>query len=302
MDINAANVATLFTAFKAHFQGAFAGVATQYAQIATVVPSTTGSEEYDWMGELPNMREWIGDRVVHGISNHGYTVKNKPFELTVGVPRPKIEDDQHGIYAPMMAEMGRSSAAQPDQLVFDLLSRGRSELCYDGKPFFATDHPVLNEKGKQVAMSNVDDAGGGTAYWYVLDTSRVIKPLIFQDRKKPQFVAKDSVTDDNVFTANKLVYGVDSRNNAGYGFWQMAQSSNKELNSDNLWAAIQALEGRTGDHGRKLGLKAIVLVIPSTLEKQATRLLNNDLIKEPGGEAVTNELKGRLQLLKAEWL
>jgi len=301
MLINQGNLKTLFTAFKSHFQGGLGQVASQYAQIATVVPSSTGSEEYGWLGQVPNMREWIGDRVVHGITSHGYTVKNKPFELTIEVPRASIEDDQYGVFSPLFAEMGRSSAAHPDQLVFGLLAAGRATNCYDGTPFFGATHSVLNDKGKPTAVSNIDDSGGGTTYWYVLDTSRAIKPLIFQERKAPQFVAKDAPTDDNVFDRAAFKYGVDSRCNSGFGFWQMAQSSNKALTSDNLWAAIQALEGRTGDHGRKLGLRSTLLAYPSTLEKDATKLLNNDLIIE-GGVAVTNELKGRLKGLKADWL
>lgn len=301
MLINAANLKTLFTGFKGNFQNGLDQVASQYLQIATLVPSSTGSEEYSWLGQVPNMREWVGDRVVHGIAAHGYTIKNKPFELTIEVPRDKIEDDQFGVFAPLFTEMGRSSAAHPDQLVFGLLAAGRTTPCYDGQSFFSATHPVIDAKGKSVNQSNVDDSGGGTTYWYVLDTSRAIKPVLFQQRKAPQFVAKDSPTDDNVFDRASFKYGTDSRGNAGFGFWQMAQSSNKELTSDNLWAAIQALEGRTGDHGRKLGLRSTLLVFPSSLEKQATKLLNNELIIE-GGQAVTNELKGRLQGLKADWL
>ncbi len=301
MLINAGNLKTLFTAFKGHFQGGLGQVASQYAQIATIVPSSTGSEEYAWLGQVPNMREWVGDRVVHALATHGYTIKNKPFELTIEVPKPAIEDDQYGVFSPLFSEMGRSSAAHPDQLVFGLLANGRTATCYDGQAFFSTAHPVLNDKGKAVNVSNVDDTGNGTNYWYVLDTSRAIKPLIFQERKAPQFVAKDAPTDDNVFDRATFKYGVDSRCNAGFGFWQMAQSSNKAMTADNLWAAIQALEGRTGDNGRKLGLRSTLLVYPSTLEKDATKLLNNDLIIE-GGVAVTNELKGRLKGLKADWL
>lgn len=52
--------------------------------------------------------------------------------------------------------------------------------------------------------------------WYVLDVSRPIKPLVFQNREDPNFVAKDSPTDDNVFMQRQFVYGVDARGNAGY--------------------------------------------------------------------------------------
>jgi phage major head subunit gpT-like protein len=52
--------------------------------------------------------------------------------------------------------------------------------------------------------------------WYLLDVSRAIKPFVFQQRKAPEFVSKDSLTDDNVFWKKKFVFGVDSRGAAGY--------------------------------------------------------------------------------------
>ena len=91
MQINNANLKTLYTAFNAAFKAGLGQAASQYGQIATTVPSTTSAEEYGWLGQLPGLREWLGDRVVHAIGNHGYTIKNKPFELTVGVPRSAIE-------------------------------------------------------------------------------------------------------------------------------------------------------------------------------------------------------------------
>lgn len=301
MQINSANLKLLFTAFNAAYQAGLAQAGSQYSQIATVVPSSTGAEEYGWLGALPNMREWIGERVVHAIGNHGYTVKNKSFELTVAVPRTAIEDDQYGVYSPLMTEMGRAVEAHPDQLIFGLLAAGRTALCYDGTPFFSASHPVLNKAGKAVTQSNIDDGTGGAGTWFVLDTTRAIKPLIFQNRKSPNFVTKTSETDDNVFNRAEYVYGADRRGNAGFGFWQMAQSSNKALNEANLWAAIRAIGGRTGDHGRPLGLRANLLVVPSTLEDVANKLLTSDQVSD-GTTTVTNSLKGRLQLLVAPWL
>ncbi len=301
MIINAPNLRTLYTSFKANFQNGFDQAASQYEQIATVVPSTTGSSEYGWIGQLPNMREWIGDRVVHGLSGHEYAIKNKPFELTIGVPRTAIEDDEYGVYSPMFVEMGRSVAAHPDQIIFALLAQGRVEKCYDKKPFFATNHPVLDDKGKPQSVSNLDDDGNGGPSWYVLDTSRALKPLIYQNRKLPNFVAKDKETDDNVFDRGEFKYGTDRRGNAGFGFWQLAQASNKPLTAENLEAAITAVGERKGDHGRPLGLRANLLVVPPTLEFKATRLVESQMIAVNGGTE-DNPLKGRLKPLVASWL
>ncbi|MEG1971315.1 MAG: Mu-like prophage major head subunit gpT family protein [Burkholderiaceae bacterium] len=303
MQINAANLKTLNIAFNAAFKDGQGQAASLYTQLATVVPSTTGAEEYAWLGQMPNMREWIGDRVVHGIAAHGYTIKNKPFELTIAVPRAAIEDDRYGVYSPMFTEMGRAVEAHPDQLIFDLLKDGDAELCYDGTPFFSAAHPVLNRSGKAGVQSNVLDTSSSPGpRWFVLDTSRALKPLIYQNRKAPNFVAKDKETDDNVFDRAEFRYGTDRRGNAGFGFWQMAQSSNKPLTEASLAEAITAMTARTGDHGRALGIMGTTLVVPPALEFKARELLTNDLVAVDGGGTKNNPLKGRLQLMVAPLL
>lgn len=298
MIINQGNLKTLFVAFKAAFQGGLGQAESYYGQVATTVPSTTGSEEYGWLGAFPSMREWLGDRVVNGITSHGYTIRNRSFELTVGVPRPAIEDDQYGVYTPMMAELGRASGAHPDELVFGLLKDGASTLCYDGQYFFDTDHPVIAADGSTDSQSNWDNNSGTGTAWYLLDTRRALKPLIFQNRKSANFVAKDSDTDENVFTKNEFVYGVDSRCNVGFGFWQLAQGSRKELIEDNLVAAYTAMTERKGDHGRPLGIKPSVLVVPPSLKFKAMKLINASTLAN--GE--DNVMKGLVTVIDVPWL
>lgn len=61
--------------------------------------------------------------------------------------------------------------------------------------------------------------------WFLLCTAKVIKPFIFQNRRKPALVAKTSPSDDNVFFNNEYIYGADMRCNAGFGLWQLAYGS-----------------------------------------------------------------------------
>jgi len=294
MIINQGNLKTLYVAFKAAFQGGLGQAAPQFGTIATTVPSTTGSEEYGWLGKLPSLREWVGDRVINGIASSGYTIKNKPFELTIAVPRPAIEDDQYGVYTPLFTEMGRSAAAHPDETVFGALAANGNG--YDGQAFFSGTHPVLNANGKAANQSN--DLGGAGTAWYVLDNSRALKPMIFQQRKSANFVAKDRETDDNVFDRNEFRYGIDTRDNVGYGFWQMAVRSKQTLDEAGLTNAITALTSRVGDYGRPLGLVGTHLVVPPTLEFAATALLKNAF----NAAGATNTLAGRLQILVSPWL
>lgn len=303
MLVNSENLKTLFTAYNAAFQAGLGQAETQWERVAMRVPSTTASEEYGWLGELPGLREWLGDRHIHGIKGHGYTVKNRKFELTVGVPRTDIEDDKYGTYTPLMQHMGASAAAQPDQIVFGLLAAGREQLCYDGQPFFSTEHKVTNDKGKEVKVANVADDSGSAPSWYLLDTRHVIKPLIMQNRKEPNFVSLVDEKDENVFMRDEYLYGVDCRRNAGFGFWQLAYASNKPLTAENLKAAATAMGAQKGDYGRPLGIKPDLLVVPKELEFAARDLLTATLVPNAAGTATqSNTLAGYCEYMAANWL
>jgi len=53
--------------------------------------------------------------------------------------------------------------------------------------------------------------------WFALCTTEEIKPIVFQDRQKPQVTNLDKPDDRDVFMAKTLYYGVDARFTVGYG-------------------------------------------------------------------------------------
>lgn len=80
-----AQLKALETTFKANFQEGLSTAETQYATIATTIPSASASNTYGWLGNLPNMREWIGKRTLDKLTTKGYQILNKDFESTVQV-------------------------------------------------------------------------------------------------------------------------------------------------------------------------------------------------------------------------
>lgn len=287
----------LNTGFKNAFLKGLERAKTLWNQIAMEITSTNASEVYPILGRFPTLREWIGNRVVRDLTISDFQIKNKPYEGTVRVPRPAIEDDSYGIYGTEAEMLGDAANRFPDKLIATLLEAGFVNKGYDGVAFFATTHPDGNggtqsNKGTTAfssaalaaaiaQMRSLKDEGGefldiandptklilvyhpsieetvrnvlnadtvantaGTAGisnvwkgaavpmawgrltdtndWYLIDAGKVLQAFIWQSRKKPQLVAKTSLTDDNVFSRNEFVWGVDLRGNAGYGLWQLA--------------------------------------------------------------------------------
>lgn len=295
---NAANLRILGTGFSAAFARGLGQADSMYERVATVVPSTTGQNEYGWLGKIPRVREWLGDRVVNQLKGHTYTIKNRKFENTIEVEADDIDDDNVGIYGPLFEEMGQSAPAHYNEIVYGLLADGFSAKCYDGQFFFDTDHPVLDEDGEtMISVANTD--GGAGAPWILVDDKRALKPIILQMRKRMgQLVAKDAPTDDNVFDRDVYKYGIDGRHNVGFGFWQFAWGSKQTLDPAHYETARASLMGMKGDHGRKLGVIPRTLFVGPTNEGAGRALLNND----QDANGATNKWKGTAELVVVPWL
>lgn len=105
--------------------------------------------------------------------------------------------------------------------------------------------PALEETAKQILNSDYYPTVAGTAIqqntswkgtanvlvlprlsdsndWFLLDSSKVLKPLIMQFRQKPRLTSLTAPNDDVVFRRNEALYGVDYRGEAGYSLWQLA--------------------------------------------------------------------------------
>lgn len=291
-NITSEHLKALGRGWKTHFQtGMLGDEPSEWERIATYIPSTNQEEVYGFLKELPGMSKWEDERKIHEVAGEGYTVTNEDFELTLGVGRNQIMFDRLSLHGPLFQQMGQSAKENPDDLVFHLVNNGHQLKCSDGKPFFAENHPVLDKRGKATTFSNI--ATGAEPAWYVMDTKKPLKPFMFQEAKKPEFVAMDNPDDPNVFKNKKFLYGIDSIQAAAFGYHQMAYRSQLALTEENLQAAIIALNTIPKDYGRKSGVRANLLVVPDQLEFVALKILT--ALYESGGGS--NVMHGRLELM-----
>lgn len=274
MDITRAALAALNVAMTTAFNTRFTGVESTYSRIAMTVQSTTRHQAYPKLSEMGPMREWIGERYIERLETDGFVITNRKFEKTVAVPADDISDDVYGIYTPLVSDMAQVAAELPDDLIWEHLEKGFTTTHYDGQFFFDTDHPVEDDKGNEISVSNFQ--GGTGAAWYLIDDSRAIKPMIFQDREAAKITPKTSLTDENVFNRDEFVWGAKRRCASGFGAWQLAYASRQTLNAENYGLARAAMMSMRGHQGRKLNLKPKLLVVSPSLEGAAREILLNE--------------------------
>jgi len=292
----------LFIGFRRDFRHGFESAECAYDKIATTVPSTTSSNLYDWLGEFPDLKEWVGERVIKSMQAFGYSIVNKDWESTIGIKRPKIEDDQAGVYSPLFSEMGMAAKRHPDRLIFDLVKEGHQRPCYDGQNFFDAEHPIhanVDGTGDVSPVSNYKTGSQSDGpLWLLLDLSRALRPFIFQNRKSPVFTSMVDLNDENVFMRNEYRFGIDSRSNVGFGFWQQAYGSREELTADAFNAAIKAMQLTKKDGLNPMGINPTHLVVSPHHREAALEIVK----AERNAAGATNINRNAVEVLSTPWM
>lgn len=289
MIVNEQSLTALTQAVNMRFAAGLARTVTPWEVLAMMIPSTTGENIYPFLVEMGKIREWLGDREIQNIAKGEFRIPNKDFEESHGVPRNAIADDTYGLYGPVFEQTGQNVASFPSDQVYALLKLGATTLCADGQYFFDTDHPV----GTGIVSNHM---GGGGEAWYVVDSSKVFKPIIYQPRSSFNLVKLFNETDPNVFFQKQFVFGVDGRAGFGFGpFWQLAFMSKQTLDATNLRALLTAMSAQKGPSGSALKVEGTHLVVSPNLFEGANDLVSKLLIN--GGD--TNTLAGRLKVVKA---
>jgi len=119
-----------------------------YPRVCTVRPSGGADEEYAFLGTMPAMREWLGERVFKEMRGGKFTLANKLWEDSILIEKTDIEDDRLGMYSDSIAMLASEAMYHPDALRTEILIAGESTATWDGQFFYDTDH-LWGDSGTQ---------------------------------------------------------------------------------------------------------------------------------------------------------
>jgi phage major head subunit gpT-like protein len=111
-----------------------------YPTVCNVIPSDGYDEAYGMLGNMPGVREWLGDRQFKELRAANFSIVNKHWESSLLIKKTDIADDRMGMYGPLMENLAEEATFHPDELLFSALVAGESTACFDGQFFFDTDH------------------------------------------------------------------------------------------------------------------------------------------------------------------
>jgi phage major head subunit gpT-like protein len=137
---------------RSEFQESFDAYQSNSAGILMEMNSNGPSDSFAWLGSVPRMRLFDGERKPVQVGTYKYSIENEEYEASMAIDLKDVDDDQTGKYAILAGQIGESAATFPDELLYGtLLPGGFTGLAYDGQYFFDTDHQV----GASGIQSNV---------------------------------------------------------------------------------------------------------------------------------------------------
>lgn len=151
MDINRESMNELFKTFNMLFQKGLATAPSGYEKFATIISSNAAANVYPYLEQFGRMREWIGDRQLRNVASQKLEVFNRDFEDTVVVPRNDIEDDQYGLYGPLLQMLGQNAAQIWGDLAVEALQGGETKTWADALPFFS----AVRKYGEESIINNL---------------------------------------------------------------------------------------------------------------------------------------------------
>lgn len=192
----------------------------------------------------------------------GYSAKTLPDEIVFDLPDKGFEslcyDGQY--FFDTDHPVGKTSVSNKGTVAFDISTLAAAKASYgaartvmrkfkdeDGRPLGVKPNvllvpPALEDDAKALMTVDKLEDGKPNIYkgtaevvvgdyltsdtaWFLLDTTRPVKPFIYQERKKPVFVQQTDMNADDVFSRAIFKFGAEARAAGGYAFWQMAWGS-----------------------------------------------------------------------------
>jgi hypothetical protein len=113
-----------------------------------IINSDQDSEDYGWLGMVPQMSEKRGEKKFSQLRETDWNVKNVEYQGGIAIPKKHVLYDKTGQVRIRVNELADRSLAHWVGLIAPLIINGESAACYDGQYFFDTDH-VEGDSGTQ---------------------------------------------------------------------------------------------------------------------------------------------------------
>jgi len=125
-----------------------------WQRIATTRPSSTLKEIYEWQlstAAIHDLGKEGAQKYYADLVSQQFSIENRYWGESLKLSKRQLMDNEYDLAAQWASDVGEAGGYHPQRLIIDLIKNGKTRRGYDGKFYFATDHPY-----------NPFDSGAGT--------------------------------------------------------------------------------------------------------------------------------------------
>jgi phage major head subunit gpT-like protein len=143
--------------------------ASWMSTIANQFTSNQDTETYAGIGNVPQLREWVGGKNVKSFTEQSVKISNKDWESTIRFKNKDRRRDKSATVQARMGELAERAAAHDLKLLSSLINVGTGTTlatCYDGQPLFSASHTVGSQALNNIVAVTLSGLPVGTAVGY----------------------------------------------------------------------------------------------------------------------------------------
>lgn len=178
--INRAAVEAAYVTFSTVFDMKLKSTPTLYDRVATVIYGISERVEFKWLGEIPTMKRWVGDRAMQKLRGESVALVPEWWANGLEISVDDLNSDsKFGMIPVRIRTLAEAAGRRIDEQVFSFYINGFAGtlgLTYDGQFLFDTDH-TASGLGGGVSQSNLQTGPLNSANF----NSALQKALLFVD-------------------------------------------------------------------------------------------------------------------------
>lgn len=146
-----------YITFSTAFDAALANTPVIYPSITTVLTGVGPVTEFKWLGDVPTMEEWIGERKINKLRASEHRLTTKWYANGIELDYEDTANDKLGLVIPRIQDLASMGPRKLDALAIDRYVNGFAGTLgttYDGQFLFDTDH-TADSAGTGTSQSNL---------------------------------------------------------------------------------------------------------------------------------------------------
>lgn len=167
--LDRAKLEAAYVTYSTIFDAALAVASVIYPALATVMNDVGPQTDFKWLGSVPLMQEWDGQRPISKLRAESHTLTTRWFANGIELSVDDVREDKLGLVRPRIAQLAKAAPRKIDSKVVDMYVQGFAAgagalgLTYDGQYLIDSDHTASGSGG--TSQSNLQTGGVGEANW-----------------------------------------------------------------------------------------------------------------------------------------